>query len=76
MSFPLQAAKICLEETCQFVFAGGNNVCIRCGSSAWIWLAKYIKDLKTANEKVGRIGDTNEYIKDGYDFNVHADRDV
>lgn len=62
MSFPLHQAKLCMD--CDFVFAGGDSTCIKCGSSAWFWLSKYIKDLKEAKEKVGRIGDTNEYVKD------------
>jgi hypothetical protein len=46
MSFPLPVAKLCLEEDCEFVFAGGNEFCIKCGSKRWVWLSSYIKSLK------------------------------
>jgi hypothetical protein len=57
MSFPLQQAKFCLD--CNMVFAGGNAYCIACGSISWVWLAKYIKDLKDATEHVPK-GEPNE----------------
>ena len=58
MSFPLQQARLCLD--CEFVFAGGSQNCVKCGSQATVWLNKYIKSLKEATEKVGRIGENNE----------------
>ena len=50
MSFSLQSAKLCLS--CEIIFAGGNEHCIACGSTQWVWLSRYIKPLKEAKEKV------------------------
>jgi len=52
MSFPLEIAKLCMS--CEAVFAGGDNTCIACGSKQWVWLAKFIKPLKDATEKVSK----------------------
>jgi hypothetical protein len=52
MSFPLQDAKLCIN--CDFVYAGGGSVCIKCGSEQWVWLSRYLKSLTEDNhEKVG-----------------------
>jgi predicted nucleic acid-binding Zn-ribbon protein len=54
MSFPLEIAKLCID--CEAVFAGGDNVCIACGSKQWVYLSKYIKSLKeNTNEKTTRL---------------------
>jgi hypothetical protein len=58
MSFPLDVAKICIN--CDFLFAGGNKVCVKCGSENWVWLGRYIKALKGATVRV-EVND--EYIK-------------
>ncbi len=58
MSFPLQIAKLCID--CNMIFAGGRDLCIACGSTQWVYLSNYIKSLKEATEKVGRIGENNE----------------
>jgi hypothetical protein len=44
------------------VFAGGRDVCVQCGSTQWVWLQKYLKSLKEANEYVDK-GDKNEHNK-------------
>jgi len=54
MSFSLDKAKLCVD--CEAVFAGGGECCIACGSTQWVWLARYIRSLK---------GDQHEHIKDG-----------
>jgi hypothetical protein len=55
MSFPLEQAKLCIEEDCGFVFAGGGRYCIKCGSTQWVWLSQYIKLLKGDNhEKINK----------------------
>ena len=51
MSFPLDIAKIC--NNCQFIFAGGDKYCLKCGSKEWAWLTNFIKQLKEATEKIG-----------------------
>jgi len=52
MSFSLAIAKYCLD--CETIFAGGNEHCIACGSTQWVFLAKYFKTLK---------GDRHEHIE-------------
>lgn len=59
MSFPLAIAKLCIN--CDFVFAGGNDTCIKCGSKQWVYLQKFIEELKEATEYVDK-GELNEKI--------------
>jgi hypothetical protein len=59
MSFPLEIAKLCLEENCRMVFASGGDVCVKCGSKQWTWLKPFIKGLEEAHEKANHITGAN-----------------